>query len=130
MAPPKDYYDLLGLKRGASDDEIKHAFRTLAKKYHPDVNPNDKKAEEKFKEINEAYGVLSDPKRNPNTTNTATRGSGLGATPRVMVVKVPETPPMGMWTWAIFSVIFSAAGRVAPLEAGPKRARTCVLIWK
>jgi molecular chaperone DnaJ len=62
MASKKDYYELLGLSRGASEDEIKHAFRTLAKKYHPDVNPNDKGAEEKFKEINEAYGVLSDPK--------------------------------------------------------------------
>src|SRR5258708_22048181 len=57
----KDYYKTLGVARGASADEIKKTFRKLARKYHPDVNPGDKKAEEKFKEINEAYEVLSDP---------------------------------------------------------------------
>ncbi len=56
----KDYYKTLGVARGASTDEVKKAFRRLARKYHPDVNPGDKKAEEKFKEINEAYEVLSD----------------------------------------------------------------------
>ena len=57
----KDYYNTLGIKRDASADEIKKAFRKLARKYHPDINPGDTAAEDKFKEINEAYEVLSDP---------------------------------------------------------------------
>ena len=61
MAEKRDYYEVLGLDKNASEDDIKKAYRTLAKKYHPDVNPDDKTAEEKFKEINEAYSVLSDP---------------------------------------------------------------------
>src|SRR5436190_3667024 len=59
----KDYYDVLGVKKTASVDEIRKAFRKLARKYHPDVNPGDKSAEEKFKTISEANEVLSDPKK-------------------------------------------------------------------
>ncbi len=59
----KDYYGTLGVKKSASGDDIRKAFRKLARKYHPDVNPGDKKAEEKFKEISEANDVLSDPKK-------------------------------------------------------------------
>src|SRR3984893_8941227 len=62
-AQQKDYYGTLGIKKTASSEEIRKAFRKLARKYHPDVNPNDKKAEEKFKEISEANDVLSDPKK-------------------------------------------------------------------
>lgn len=57
---PKDYYQVLGVPRGADEKEIKSAYRKLARKYHPDVNPNDKSAEAKFKEVSEAYDVLSD----------------------------------------------------------------------
>ncbi len=56
----RDFYEVLGLQKGASDEEIKKAFRKMAKQYHPDLHPGDKEAEKKFKEINEAYGVLSD----------------------------------------------------------------------
>ena len=59
----KDYYKILGVERNASEDDIRKAYRKLAMKYHPDRNPNDKQAEERFKEINEAYQVLSDSKK-------------------------------------------------------------------
>src|SRR5437899_521874 len=59
----KDYYELLGVKKSASAQDIRKAFRKLARKYHPDVNPGDKAAEEKFKAISEANDILSDPKK-------------------------------------------------------------------
>src|SRR6202158_525635 len=59
----KDYYAILGVKKTATADDVRKAFRKLARKYHPDVNPGDKKAEEKFKELSEANEVLSDPKK-------------------------------------------------------------------
>src|SRR5579864_3933008 len=59
----KDYYEILGVKKSASADDIRKAFRKLARKYHPDVNPGDKAAEEKFKALSEANDVLSDPKK-------------------------------------------------------------------
>ncbi|MCS7223613.1 MAG: molecular chaperone DnaJ [Armatimonadetes bacterium] len=63
MAEPKDYYQVLGVSRTASEKDIKQAYRRLVRQYHPDLNPNDKRAEEKFKEIQEAYEVLSDPEK-------------------------------------------------------------------
>src|SRR3954454_14019556 len=89
----KDYYGILGVKKSASAEDIRKAFRKLARKYHPDVNPNDKKAEEKFKELSEANDILSDPKKrkvydqlrfysdniDPATADAYARGAGTGA---------------------------------------------------
>ncbi len=63
MAEKRDYYEVLGIPKTATEAEIKKAFRTTAKKYHPDMHPGDKECEEKFKEAQEAYAVLSDPEK-------------------------------------------------------------------
>ena len=63
MAEKRDYYEVLGVARGASDDEIKKAYRRMAKQYHPDLHPGDAEAEAKFKEVGEAYEVLSDAQK-------------------------------------------------------------------
>lgn len=78
----KDYYEILGVPRNATEAEIKKAFRSLALKYHPDRNPSNKEAEEKFKEINEAYSVLSDSEKRANYDRYGTPegvGAGFGA---------------------------------------------------
>ncbi len=66
MAEKRDYYEVLGVAKGASDDEIKKAYRKMAKKYHPDLNPDNQEAEAKFKEANEAFQVLSDSEKRQN----------------------------------------------------------------
>src|SRR4051812_21911063 len=61
--PKHDYYKTLGVDRGAAEDDIRKAYRKLARKYHPDLNPGDKSAESRFKDVQEAYDVLSEPKK-------------------------------------------------------------------
>ena len=63
MSDKRDYYEVLGVTKGVSEADLKKAYRKVAKKYHPDTNPGDKEAEEKFKEAAEAYAVLSDPEK-------------------------------------------------------------------
>ena len=63
MAEKRDYYEVLGVSKSATEDDLKKAYRKVAKMYHPDLHPGDKEAEAKFKEANEAYAVLSDPQK-------------------------------------------------------------------
>ena len=77
----KDYYNVLGVKKGATEKEIKSAFRKLARKYHPDLNPNDREAEAKFKEMNEAYEVLSDCRKEQEVRPVRLRLGTLPARP-------------------------------------------------
>ena len=99
MADKQDYYEVLGVDKNADDATIKKAYRTLAKKYHPDMNPGDKAAEQKFKEVNEAISA-------PNTTSMATRHL---TRPRAVPAAVALAISAASET---FSAAFSAAGSV------------------
>src|SRR5881409_3326258 len=101
----KDYYEVLGVPRNASDDAIKKAFRKLAREYHPDVAKNKKGAEEKFKEINEAYEVLGDPAKRKKYNE-------LGAN---WQAGAEFRPPPG---WEEFAGAASAGGRARPRGQG------------
>lgn len=114
MADERDYYEVLGLKKGASDDEIKKAFKKMARQYHPDLHPDDKECEEKFKEINKAYEILSDPEKDRNTISSVM--------PELILIMEAEalqadSTAADLEIWAIslriYSAVYSAA---APRE--------------
>ena len=98
MADKRDYYEVLGVSKTATDAEIKKAFRVLAKKYHPDMNPGDKEAEAKFKEAQEAYAVLSDAEKRKQYDQFG----------HVMAVPVEQADLIfPVWIWEISLGIFS-----------------------
>lgn len=138
----KDYYQILGVKKDAKSDEIKKSYRRLARKFHPDVNPNDKAAEEKFKEVQEAYDVLSDDKKrkvfdrfgyyNDNLDPDAPFASGAAGAPGGFDFSgfTWDTGTGGQSTGSSFRDIFSdlfgggeSRERPEPPRAMPKRGR-------
>ena len=125
----RDYYEVLGIGKQADEKEIKKAYRKLAKKYHPDMNPGDKAAEQKFKEVTEAYNVLSDPEKKKLYDQfgfAAFDETGGEASARAVLAPaatVPATAPImssiSMETpiWTICLEIFSEISFMAPTAA-------------
>lgn len=108
----RDYYDVLGVSKTASNDEIKKAYRALAMKYHPDRNPNDKAAEEKFKEVQEAYDVISDEKKRSMYDQFGHAAGGQGAGYQDMGDAFGQfNEQFGDQFGDIFSTIFGGGGR-------------------
>ena len=91
MSAVRDYYEVLGVARDASPEEIKKAYRQLAVKYHPDKNPGDKQSEERFKEVAEAYEVLSDPEKRAQFDRFGRRSPGRRQQHKVR--GLPTRPP-------------------------------------
>ena len=135
MASRPDYYKTLGVDKKATPEEIKKAYRKLARQYHPDRNPDDKQAEERFKEISQAHDVLGDPEKrkqyDSGTGPFATGGAGRAAASAASATST-STPPR----WATSSPTCSAAGRgrrpggaAAPAPAAA-RARSAAATWR
>jgi len=112
-----NYYDVLGVSRTATGDEIKKAFRRLARQYHPDVNPGDKSAEEKFKDINEAYDVLSDEEKRVEYNRSLTGNKRLGIRPGEKANgngngKIPRTE-QDLWKFRDFNNLNTKRAKIA-----------------
>ena len=121
MAEDRDYYEILGIDRNADAEAIKSAYRKLAKKYHPDLHPGDTDAEKHFKEVNEAYSVLSDPDKKAKYDQF-----GKAAFDPPAADTAAALPISGILV--IFSGAFSAVLSVAALRRGarvPSAARMC-----
>lgn len=124
MADKRDYYEVLGVDKNADEAAIKRAYRTLAKKYHPDMNPGNKEAEQKFKEVNEAYAVLSDPDKKAKYDQY-----GFAASTRTPALARAASGDLADLTAAIYSAIYSpaflaAGGSRRRLAATDRRAAT------
>ena len=118
MADKRDFYEVMGVPKNATEDEIKKAYRKLAKKYHPDLNPGDKEAEAKFKEVNEAYEVLSDKDKGPGTTSSAMPGW----TPTLAAAQAAEAPSPATSTWGHFQQLLRRLWRRRYAPCQSKRA--------
>ncbi len=118
MDNKRDYYEVLGVDKNADADAIKKAYRKKAIKYHPDKNPGDKEAEEKFKEAAEAYDVLSNPEKGRSTTSSATPWARRDSPEAVATSTRPVACP---WTTSSpCSATYSADGARADLSAEPQ----------
>ena len=116
----RDYYEVLGVNRDSSEDEIKKAYRKLAMKYHPDRNPDNPKAEEHFKEAKEAYEILSDPKKRAAYDQHGHAGVDPGHGWERALKDLPTLS-------AIYSAISSAAAAGMPTSIA---ALICAITWK
>ena len=131
----QDYYELLGVPRKAPQKEIRQAYRKLARKYHPDLNPGDKSSEEKFKQVQEAYDVLSDTKKRQMYDQFGFETPGAGGMPgrrrrRRTCISISadsisaEEAAGGGRVFAIFSASFSAEAAARPRrQREPSRGR-------
>lgn len=124
----RDYYEVLGISKGASEDEIKKAYRKTAKKYHPDLHPDDPVAEAKFKECNEAYEVLGDPQKKARYDQFGFAGvdPNYGAD-RAATAAVALALTAATLTWAISSPPSLAVEAAASALAGATPMRRCAV---
>lgn len=122
----RDYYEVLGVDKNADDAALKKAYRALAKKYHPDMNPGDKEAEKKFKEASEAYAVLSDPekRRQYDQFGHAAFDGGAGGAGRFGGFDF-NGADFGDIFGDIFGDLFGGRRGSAGARSGPMKGQTC-----